>query len=222
MSTTAPPTSGGKTSYQATTLDRANLQPLQPKHLGYTPFEYWKGPKPVIPGSKRTPGPIATGRATTITVTALDTSSNPKAQHSSGAVASLVNPGEKQERLREKGTADLKESMGWTDTYNGARAAGPNSFQVHDHNGAVELVSGRPPSYSSAELPARDMKSQYSNWDPRGWRKRTWAGVAGVVIVAIVAGVVAGVLVAKANRYPDYSKLTYALEDTCKSLRHNF
>ncbi|KAH6654982.1 concanavalin A-like lectin/glucanase domain-containing protein [Truncatella angustata] len=58
------------------------------------------------------------------------------------------------------------------------------------------------------------MKAQHSKWDPRGWRKRTWAGIAAVLIIAIIAGVVAGVLVAKANRYPDYSKLSYSLEDT--------
>ncbi|KAI0138434.1 concanavalin A-like lectin/glucanase domain-containing protein [Pestalotiopsis sp. NC0098] len=100
-----------------------------------------------------------------------------------------------------------------------ARSAGPSVFQVHDRHGSVELLTSRPPSYASngAKLPPRDnMKrtAATSNWDPRGWRKRTWAGVALVLIAAIIAGVVAGVLVAKANRYPDYSKLTYSLKDT--------
>ncbi|KAK6062405.1 endo-beta-glucanase [Seiridium cupressi] len=194
-----------ETSNQAAALN--NSSPL-----GYTPFEYWKGPKPVIPGSKRTPGPITTRRATTIAVTAVDTSSGPKAQQLSIAVAALF-PVDQPEPYREKDASYRTEKMGWTDTYNGDRTAGPTSFQVHDHNGSVELVSGLPPSYSNTALPPRDMKSQ-SRWDPRGWRKRTWAGIALVVIVAIVAGVVAGVLVAKANRYPDYSKLTYSLEDT--------
>jgi hypothetical protein len=210
------PSAPRRTSYQAAAFNRTNLQP---KELGYTPFEYWKGPKPVIPGSKRTPGPIATGRTTTIAVTALDTSSGPRAQQLTGGVAAPF-PDESEARYDEKGALDRAANMGWTDTYNGDRAAGPTSFQVRDSQGAVELVSGRPPSYSSADLPPRDMKSP-SRLDPRGWRKRTWAGIALVVIVAIIAGVVAGVLVAKANRYPDYTKLTYSLEDTCKSMHHH-
>ncbi|KAF2993465.1 hypothetical protein E8E14_001424 [Neopestalotiopsis sp. 37M] len=113
--------------------------------------------------------------------------------------------------------------MGWTDAYNNGgnnhfRSAGPTSFHVHDRHGSVELLTQQPPSYDSAQLPPRptaNMKGNVnSNWDPRGWGWKKWAGVALVLIVAIIAGVVAGVLVAKANRYPDYSKLTYTLEDT--------
>lgn len=201
-----------KTSYQAAAYNRLSLQP---KDLGYTPFEYWKGPKPVLPGSKRTPGPIKTGRPTIIEVTALDTSSSPKAQQQLSSPLAPVYPDEKRQRYREKGASD-QINMGWNSTYYGDGGAGPTTFQVRDHNGAVELVSGSPPSYDNAQLPARTMKPD-SRWDPRGWRKRTWAGIALVLIVAIIVGVVAGVEVAKANRYPDYSKLTYSLEDTCKS-----
>lgn len=209
--TISPPAST-RSSYQAPALNTLNLQP---KDLGYTPFEYWKGPKPVIPGSKRTQGPIASGRTTTIAVTALDTSSGPKAQQLSSAVASSF-PYEKQPPYGSHAASGHKKDMGWDDTYNGARSAGPTSFQVHDHNGAVELVTGQPPSYFNAQLPPREMHSE-SQWDPRGWRKRTWAGIAIALIIAIVVGVAVGVMVAKANRYPDYSKLTYSLQDTCKS-----
>lgn len=53
-----------------------------------------------------------------------------------------------------------------------------------------------------------------SKFDPRGWRLRTkiLAGI-GVVVVIIVI-IVAAVLGSRANRYPDYSKLDYKLQDT--------
>ncbi|ORY71581.1 concanavalin A-like lectin/glucanase domain-containing protein [Pseudomassariella vexata] len=56
--------------------------------------------------------------------------------------------------------------------------------------------------------------SSNSQWNFRTWRKRTWAIIATVLIAIIIAAVVAGVLVSKANRYPDYSKLSYSLKDT--------
>ncbi|KAI1864862.1 uncharacterized protein JN550_008682 [Neoarthrinium moseri] len=198
-----------KISYQAATKE--HLQ-RKPNPLGYTPFEYWKGPKPVIPGSKQPHRPNNTGRTTTIAVTSLHASSDPTAQQNSTVVASGF-PAEKQGRLGEKASLDYT-NMGWDTPEHGGRAAGPASFQVRDANGNVELLSGQPPSYANAQLPPRDMKGEPSRWNPRYWRKRTWAGVALAVIVAIVVGVVAGVLVAKANRYPDYTKLTYTLEET--------
>lgn len=53
-----------------------------------------------------------------------------------------------------------------------------------------------------------------SRWNPKNWP--TWgkwtAGIAVVLVVA--AAVVGGVLGARANKYPDYTKLTYSLVDT--------
>ncbi|KAI0124388.1 endo-beta-glucanase [Xylariales sp. AK1849] len=198
-------------SYQATTKER--LQQQQ-KDLGYTPFEYWKGPKPVIPGIKQTKRSNNAGRTTTITVAALDPSSRFTAQQKVPAVASSIFLDEK-ERLRyeEKGTA-FPTNMGWDSPQHGGRA-GPTSFQVRDVNGTVELVTGNPPSYSTRQLPPRDnMPGNEPWWNARYWRKRTWAAVIIVLVIAIVAGVVAGVLVAKANRYPDYTTLSYSLQDT--------
>jgi hypothetical protein len=52
----------------------------------------------------------------------------------------------------------------------------------------------------------------YKNW---GWK--TYAALSAAVAIAIIVIVVAVVEVEKANRYPNYSKLTYTLEDTCLS-----
>lgn len=59
--------------------------------------------------------------------------------------------------------------------------------------------------------------SRYVGVQPWYKRKRTWIISAVVLIIAIIVAVVAGVLVTKANRYPDYTKLNYSLQDTCKS-----
>ncbi|KAF7524147.1 hypothetical protein G7054_g11513 [Neopestalotiopsis clavispora] len=247
-------------SYQAAAFSTPLLK-LQRENLGYTPFEYWKGPKPVIPRPERARGPITSRRTTTIAVREIDTSSSLGAQQLSRSatapaatttttvalVAHLEGRAEKNtttltgwdDNTDEKKRIDQNQNkldwgstitdpptaknMGWTDAYNNGgnnhfRSAGPTSFHVHDRHGSVELLTQQPPSYASAQLPPRptaNMKGNVnSNWDPRGWGWKKWAGVALVLIVAIIAGVVAGVLVAKANRYPDYSKLTYTLEDT--------
>ncbi|KAI0405297.1 concanavalin A-like lectin/glucanase domain-containing protein [Xylaria palmicola] len=50
-------------------------------------------------------------------------------------------------------------------------------------------------------------------WNPRYWRKRTWAIVGVLVAVILVIVIVVPVKVTEANRYPNYSKLNYALAD---------
>lgn len=206
------------------------------ENLGYTPFEYWKGPKPVLPGQKRLSLPQKPRRAATIAVTATHPAHRPAAeqQRRTASAASQYPPEkarisvnhEDHPALRGGGISTYTSRMAWP-RY-GADRSGPASFQVHDANGStVELVTGRPPSYNSASgLPPGDKSAAMTStelpwWDPRGWRKRVWAGIAALVVVAIVVGVVAGVLVAKANRYPDYSKLTYTLKDTCKPCHHH-
>ncbi len=54
-------------------------------------------------------------------------------------------------------------------------------------------------------------------WQPRYWRKRTWAIVGVIVAIIIIIVIVVPVKVAEANRYPNYSKLDYTLADECKS-----
>jgi hypothetical protein len=59
------------------------------------------------------------------------------------------------------------------------------------------------------------MKSS-SPTSPRNWGKRVWIGVAAaaVIIIVVVVGVVVGLR--RSNTYPNYSKLNYALLDTCE------
>jgi hypothetical protein len=57
-------------------------------------------------------------------------------------------------------------------------------------------------------------QTPHSKFDPRGWRLRTkiLAGIGVVVVIVVI--IVASVLGVRANRYPDYSKLNYTLQDT--------
>lgn len=58
-----------------------------------------------------------------------------------------------------------------------------------------------------------------SAWNVRQWGKRAWGIVCGVAIAIIVVVAVVAVVEsnkARANRYPDYTKLNYSLSDTCK------
>ncbi|KAI1415307.1 glycoside hydrolase family 16 protein [Hypoxylon sp. FL1857] len=116
--------------------------------------------------------------------------------------------------------------MGWVNSYPPPKA-GPATFQVRDtyNDGPVEMVSGPPPYYSTEperELPppprgtvpmAYEYEQPVSRWNPRSWRKRTWAIIAAVVVVILIVVIVTPVEVAKANRYPDYSRLNYSLSD---------
>jgi hypothetical protein len=52
-------------------------------------------------------------------------------------------------------------------------------------------------------------------WDVRAWSKKKLALVAAGLAIAIVVLIVIIVEVTKNNKYPDYSKLNYALTDTC-------
>ncbi|XDG02035.1 hypothetical protein ABKA04_001650 [Annulohypoxylon sp. FPYF3050] len=108
--------------------------------------------------------------------------------------------------------------MGWENS-NYQPRAGPAAFQIRDSDGPVEMVSGPPPSYYQADrqLPPRgNMAAQQGLpwWNPKSWRKRTWAIVAAIVAVIIVIVIVVPVEVVKANRYPDYSFINYTLSDT--------
>lgn len=50
-------------------------------------------------------------------------------------------------------------------------------------------------------------------WKPKYWRKRTWGIVGALIVIIIVVVIVVAVLVSKANRYPNYTKLSYSLAD---------
>lgn len=73
---------------------------------------------------------------------------------------------------------------------------------------------GAPPAYALDK--EGTLKPHW--WDVKQWGWKKWAALAAGIIVIIVIGVVAGIESAKLNAYPDYSKLTYTLEDTCSYL----
>ncbi|KAI1824761.1 concanavalin A-like lectin/glucanase domain-containing protein [Xylaria intraflava] len=51
-------------------------------------------------------------------------------------------------------------------------------------------------------------------WNPRYWRRRSWEVAGAVAVVLLIIVIVVPVeLVQRANRYPDYSKLNYAMAD---------
>lgn len=115
--------------------------------------------------------------------------------------------------------------MGWASRVQNEDKAGPPSFEVRDATGQpVELVTGLPPAYHRhsdhppLELPPRDnMGYKYGVETPWWKRKRVWVASLVLLVIAVVVAVVAGVLVSRANRYPDYTKLNYQLRDTCTS-----
>ena len=85
---------------------------------------------------------------------------------------------------------------------------GANRKGAFDDN--INLVSGPPPPYEYSTSARR------SRWDPRGWSRRSLIlSVVGIVIVLIIIIAVATVE-ARNGRYPDYSKLSYQLQETCK------
>ncbi|KAH9989997.1 glycoside hydrolase family 16 protein [Xylariaceae sp. FL0662B] len=101
--------------------------------------------------------------------------------------------------------------MGWENSTRPGKA-GPASFQVRDADGRLEVISGSPPRYS----PSRADMGHRANqpwYNPKYWRKRTWAIVAIIIIAIIIVVVVTPIEVAKANRYPNYTKLNYTLSD---------
>ena len=53
-----------------------------------------------------------------------------------------------------------------------------------------------------------------SRWNPKNWSRRTLIVAAVVVVVVIVAVIVGAVEGTKNAAYPDYTKLTYSLQDT--------
>lgn len=93
---------------------------------------------------------------------------------------------------------------------------------MHDHyaDHAPYQNSGPIPQKgpSGADLPVYGSWSgeptPHSKWDPRGWSLKKKLFLAAGVIVVIVAVVVGSVLGVRANRYPNYSKLDYTLQDT--------
>lgn len=81
-------------------------------------------------------------------------------------------------------------------------------------------IEKRAASPTEQEVPGTpqlpDRERQISKWNPRSWTPMVRIIVGIVAAVLVVAVVIAGVLGAKANAYPSYSRIEYTLSDTCK------
>lgn len=80
-------------------------------------------------------------------------------------------------------------------------------------NRNVYNPNGPPPPYDSIDSLGKTRPTG-SRWSPRTWSKLTILCVV-AAIVLVIAGIITGaVLGTEENSYPDYSALTYTLEDT--------
>lgn len=111
--------------------------------------------------------------------------------------------------------------MGWEDSSRHSNRPRPAAVQVRDLDGSVELVTESPPEYRTSHASRRGMNYARDEpwWKPRYWGKKTWAIVAAVVAVILIIVIVVPVKLSQANRYPNYSRLNYALADECESIR---
>ena len=70
---------------------------------------------------------------------------------------------------------------------------------------------GPPPQYK-----LDDEDTLAPRWyDVKRWGKKIWIAVAAIIAIIIIIIVVGAVEGVEKNRYPDYSKLSYSLADTC-------
>lgn len=81
-----------------------------------------------------------------------------------------------------------------------------------------------PPSYTAVRAskaaaasrtsPLYEKEHGMSRRNPRNWSRKCWIILALAIVIIIVVVVVVAVVVTRENRYPNYSKLNYALVDT--------
>lgn len=73
----------------------------------------------------------------------------------------------------------------------------------------------RPPTYTSGigNRGGYEDKS-YSRKNPRNWSMKCWGIMAATIIVLLIIVIALAVAISRANRYPNYSPLSYALKDT--------
>lgn len=76
---------------------------------------------------------------------------------------------------------------------------------------------------SGVSISSVEMAKEYNNMvvesptasGPKSWGKKVWIGIGAAIVIVIIAIVVPVVVVTRNNRYPDYTKLTYTLSETC-------
>ena len=65
-----------------------------------------------------------------------------------------------------------------------------------------------PPSYKYNDL------DEEKRWKPNTWSRKCWIITAAIVVIVLIIVIVVAVEVTKANRYPNYSALSYNLAET--------
>jgi hypothetical protein len=106
------------------------------------------------------------------------------------------------------------------------------SSKGHLERESFDSVDRKHTTYSSA---TKIMKNQFVEgtgefdrpdvlghkwYDVKAWGKKVWIGIAAAVAILIIVIVVAVVETNKKNnKYPDYSRLSYSVSETCKSYR---
>ena len=71
--------------------------------------------------------------------------------------------------------------------------------------------SSAPPPYSMNYDPG---PARRSKWNPKSWPRWLLFTLVGIVIFIIIIIIAAAVKASKSSAYPDYTKLTYSLEDS--------
>ncbi|KXH43155.1 endo-beta-glucanase [Colletotrichum simmondsii] len=193
--------------------------------LGYTPFEYWKGPKPVLPRPKRKSRAVALDLEpllpTPIPAPKPRAAARWPGQHPPAGVfvaqpgTYIVSPNINRSKtpfaeilvvppkvLVHPLFRDEIKTPDWPRGF----SPYPDSMNDSDYYGGIMGDYG----FSNERLG----QQQTAWWNPKGWTKRIWAGVGGALVIIIVIVVAVTVTQNNKNRYPDYSQLTYKLSDT--------
>ncbi|KAJ0158845.1 putative glycosidase C21B10.07 [Colletotrichum tanaceti] len=191
--------------------------------LGYTPFEYWKGPKPVLPRQKRKSRGVALDLESLLPTPTL--TEKPR--------AAARWPGQRPPAgvfVAQPGTYAVSPNNHNGSTPFSEILVVPPKVLVHplfrDEINTPEwpmALSPYPGSMNDSDcegtmdeygFPNERRAQKTAWWNPKGWTKRIWAGLGAAVVVIIVIAVAVTVTQNNKNRYPDYSKLSYKLSDT--------
>jgi hypothetical protein len=129
--------------------------------------------------------------------------------------------------IRSKSTNDHPKPERSPSVY--SFSSSKKDIQLRDSSDSYRL-DRKHTSYSSA---AEIMKNQFVEgtgefdradtlshrwYNVKAWGKKIWFGIAAAVVILIIVIVVAVVETNKKNKYPDYSKLTYTVSETCTYL----
>lgn len=165
----------------------------QPPSVPFRSLEYWKPPKAVRHIRAKSSGVYLSGTTTTIPVRVIYTTSNGNGNGGKGS--------------------NNREGSNQIEMDYGGRYGRGNENPFSD-NMQMATSPGHTPAPPKYELDREDTLNPHW-YDVKSWGWKAWAGIGAVVAIIIIVVVVAVVEVEKANWYPNYSQLTYTLEDTC-------